>query len=588
MVKRSNQQKIKSLSKRLTVATVANYMLLGTIIMLAVAVVFFINVVRGRYSDNVDIARTIKDTITSQVDISQLVDAVLLQERTDPDAFRAEMFVNDAADQEGQLLSYKWYNEDDPALAKREDYQFVADVMYAFNNNNKNLNGTSLMVFDRRTHIAALMCDVEKFGSDTATRLDYVMWRNFQDEDLIHIEEERWSLLKNLYRYMKVDASNVVFIWYEPVEYFDREVVVFVETDAFYTRILGNTLSFVGLSLLAILLVVIVMGNLYHRRMKVLVMDPIRTISNAAQRYVDDHLAGYRWKTHFADLNLNAGFEFDELARTMDKMEQDIDRFEDDITQATAERERIESELNVASRIQSDMLPKNFPLFPDRKEFDLYASMTPAKEIGGDFYDVFMMDEDHLCVVMADVSGKGIPAALFMVNAMKTIRARALAGGTPSQILFDVNNMLFEGNKEKMFVTVWLAVITLSTGEVTQANAGHENPVKKGSDGEFTYIRTKHSFVLGGKKNMKYSEDSFTLEKGDTIFIYTDGVTEATDLRGERFYTDRLIEALNEAAGDKPEEILTHVKQKIDEFVDGAPQFDDLTMLAVTYYGKED
>ena len=585
-MKNKNRKK-KSLRRKLTGITIANYFLLGIFILLTVSILFFYNVVRSRYRDNVDMAKTIKDVITSQIDISSLVDAVVLQERKDPEAFRKNMFVTEAEDHDGQVLSYQWFTEEDPPLAKRSDYQFVTDILYAFSSNNNNLNGTSLMVFDKKTHIASLFCDVEKFGGPDPVRVEDVMWRNFKDEDLVHIEEERWSLLKNLYRYMRVDPRYVVFIWYEPVAYEDEDVVVFIEADAFYTKLLSNVVSFMAVFAVFVILVVIILGIFHHRRMTRLVIKPINAISDAAKSYVQDHLAGNRESGHFASVKPDSGDEFEELAQTMAEMEEDIDRFEDDLTRVTAERERLSAELDVASRIQADMLPKDFPLFPERNEFDFYAYMTPAKEVGGDFYDIFFVDEDHLCVLMADVSGKGIPAALFMVNSMKTIRARAANGGTPAQILFDVNNTLFKGNKEKLFVTVWLAIITLSTGEVIEANAGHENPAMTGEDDAFSFLERKHCFIVGGRKNTKYTDDSFTLRPGDMIFIYTDGVTEATNAAGERFYNDRLLEALNEVRDKDPKEVIRHMKEKVDEFVDGASQFDDLTMLAVKYHGKE-
>ena len=583
--KKRDKRKV-SLRSKLTFAVIMNYLILGAFVMLTVTALFFYSVVRARYSDNVDMAKTIEDTVISQVDLSKLVDAVIEQERTDTEAFKKRVFVNDAPDQDGQLLSYKWYTEENPDLAKRADYQYVEDVLYAFNRNNKNLNGTSLMVFDKKTHIASLLCDVEKFGAETPTRTDYVMWRNFADEDLEHIEDERWSLLKNLHRYMRVDPKYVVFIWYEPVAYEDEDVIVFIEADVFYNRLLSSVISFVTMFFLLLLVMVLLMGLLYHRKMTRLIVKPVKAISGAARCYTEDHLAGRDNRTHFSSLVLNSGYEFDELAKTMDEMAHEIGKYEEDLTRITAEKERIAAELDVASRIQANMLPKDFPLFPERKEFELFASMTPAKEVGGDFYDVFLTDEDHLCIVMADVAGKGIPAALFMVNSMNTIRARAVAGGTPAEILYDVNNALFKGNKEKMFVTVWFAILTLSTGEVIETNAGHENPAIKNGDGDFAYLLRKHCFVVGARKDMKYRDDTFTLSPGDSLFIYTDGATEATNASGERFFGERLLAALNEVKDGKPEEILEHMKARIDAFVDGAPQFDDLTMLAVTYHGR--
>ncbi|MBO6214274.1 MAG: serine/threonine-protein phosphatase, partial [Lachnospiraceae bacterium] len=209
------------------------------------------------------------------------------------------------------------------------------------------------------------------------------------------------------------------------------------------------------------------------------------------------------------------------------------------------------------------------------------------KEVGGDFYDMFFLDERHLCMVMADVAGKGIPAALFMVRAMTTIKSRAKEGGTPAEILFDVNNELTEDNKAKIFVTVWLGILDMETGVLTESNAGHENPVVGYEGRPYEYIKTKHGFVLGGRKNMKYRDDSISLEPGGTFFIYTDGVIEATDIKGERFYNDRLLEALNKMAGQKPKDIISHVGEEIRGFVKDAPQFDDMTMLAVRWQGKK-
>ena len=268
-------------------------------------------------------------------------------------------------------------------------------------------------------------------------------------------------------------------------------------------------------------------------------------------------------------------------------MESDIKSTMNRIRIMTAEKERISAELSVATSIQEGMLPKDFPLFPDNEEFDLYASMDPAKEVGGDFYDAFMLDDDHLCMAMGDVSGKGVPAALFMSRAMTTIRIRAQSGGKPSEILYDANIALCEGNEEMMFVTVWLAILTISTGEVIEANAGHENPALQDPGGDFYYIVKDHKVALGVRRKMKYNDDSFTMKPGSTFFIYTDGVTEATDTEGERFFNERLAGALNEAKDKGPREILEHVRKRIDEFIKGAPQYDDLTMLAIRYNGKK-
>lgn len=246
---------------------------------------------------------------------------------------------------------------------------------------------------------------------------------------------------------------------------------------------------------------------------------------------------------------------------------------------------RIQTELSLATKIQADMLPQLFPAFPERSEFDLYASMTPAKEVGGDFYDFYMIDDDHLGLVMADVSGKGVPAALFMMASKSIIQNNAMIGKSPAEVLRDTNNTICERNNEEMFVTVWIGVLEISTGKLTCANAGHEYPVIKESDGEFALYKDKHGFVIGGMEGMKYCEYELQLKPGSKIFVYTDGVPEATNFEEELFGSDRMVAALNEDANAAPDTILKNVRKSVDEFVEGAEQFDDLTMLCLEYKG---
>ncbi len=251
------------------------------------------------------------------------------------------------------------------------------------------------------------------------------------------------------------------------------------------------------------------------------------------------------------------------------------------ITRITAEKERIGAELKLATRIQADMLPNVFPAFPERSEFDIYASMTPAKEVGGDFYDFFFIDDDHLGLVMADVSGKGIPAALFMMMSKILVNNFAAMGGSPAQVLQQVNAQICKNNKEEMFVTVWLGVLEISTGKVTAANAGHEYPIIRNADGGFEIFKDKHGFVVGGMEGIRYKEYEFTLEKGGALFLYTDGVAEATNAQNELFGTERMLEALNAVPDADPKTLLGNMKNAINGFVGEAPQFDDLTMLCV-------
>ena len=251
------------------------------------------------------------------------------------------------------------------------------------------------------------------------------------------------------------------------------------------------------------------------------------------------------------------------------------------------ETARISTELNLATRIQADMVPNIYPAFPDRREFDVYATMDPAKEVGGDFYDFFLIDDDHLCLVMADVSGKGVPAALFMMASKIILANNAMIGKSPAQILTDTNAAICSHNREEMFVTVWLGILEISTGKLVAANAGHEYPVVKHGDGSFEVLRDKHGFVIGGMAGMKYKEYELTLEPGSKLFLYTDGVPEATDAESNMFGADRMLEALNEKKDGTTVEILKHVRASVDGFVKDAEQFDDLTMLCMEYRGPE-
>ena len=249
------------------------------------------------------------------------------------------------------------------------------------------------------------------------------------------------------------------------------------------------------------------------------------------------------------------------------------------------EQERIVKELSTARQIQNSVLPHIFPPFPERKEIDLFASMDPARDVGGDFYDFFFIDEDHLCLVIADVSGKGIPAALFMMFSKRIIEDFAKIEHSVSEILRKTNEVLCDSNQAEMFVTVWLGILEISTGRMAASNAGHEYPAICKKDGSFELYKDKHGFVIGGMPGVRYKEYALQMEPGDKIFVYTDGVPEATAGSGEMFGAERMTAALNTCADGRPEEILRRVRSAVDDFVGDAEQFDDLTMMCLEYKG---
>ena len=239
----------------------------------------------------------------------------------------------------------------------------------------------------------------------------------------------------------------------------------------------------------------------------------------------------------------------------------------------------------MAADIQIGSLPA---VFPDRPEFDLYASMDPAKEVGGDFYDFFMIDDDHLAIVIADVSGKGVPAALFMMSSKIYINDHATIEGSPAEILERVNKLVFANNKAHMFVTVWLGILEISTGKLTSSSAGHEYPMIN-QNGKYEILKDKHGLAIGAMGMSMYVNTEVQLKKGDSIFVYTDGVAEATDANNELFGTDRTVDALNAIPeGASQKEVLAGVRVAVDAFVKEAPQFDDLTMVGLKYNGPQE
>lgn len=281
------------------------------------------------------------------------------------------------------------------------------------------------------------------------------------------------------------------------------------------------------------------------------------------------------------------GDEVEELAQSFANISHKTVEYLDTVKRVTAEKERIGAELSLANQIQAAMLPHIVPAFPDRKDFDIIGSMDPAKEVGGDFYDYFLIDDDHLGMVIADVSGKGVPAALFMMASKIILQSVAMLGGSPAEILTKTNQAICSNNEAQMFVTVWIGILELSTGKLTAANAGHEYPVFKRPDGNFELYKDKHGFVIGGIDGARYKEYEIQLEPGAKLFVYTDGVPEATNAQQELFGTERMLSALNRGLDAAPMDVLKNVRKAVDSFVLDAEQFDDLTMLCLEYKGPK-
>ena len=320
-----------------------------------------------------------------------------------------------------------------------------------------------------------------------------------------------------------------------------------------------------------------ILASLFIRKA---IIGPVAKVSEEATRFAQEGTKGESLVeiSHYDVIR--------DLAGSIDSMETEMLQNIDTLTKATADKERIGAELSIAATIQKDSLPDVFPAFPHRKDFEIRASMDPAKEVGGDFYNFFLIHRDQLAVVMADVSGKGIPAALFMMLTNILIESRARMGGTPGEILAYVNKSICKRNRADMFVTVWLGILNTTTGRMVYANAGHEDAAIYRKGGQFEITKEKHSFVLGGIDGIQYQDREIQLNKGDKLFLYTDGVPEATDKDNQMFTLQRMLDSLNEHKEKSPEKILDGVRNDVNTFVWHAPQFDDMTMLCMEI--KED
>ena len=376
---------------------------------------------------------------------------------------------------------------------------------------------------------------------------------------------------------MKKGADRNYVHVFEPV-YANDELVMFVGVSMQWKDLISSVLR-LSLVLAAVTsFLFVILGILFLHFLKKKVIVPLKDEQHIINEYKESKNAENTVRALGCIASEN---EIQDLAEDFSSMVQEIQRHIDHVKLITAEKERIGAELEFATKIQADILPNIFPAFPDREEFDIYASMTPAKEVGGDFYDFFMIDDDHLGMVIADVSGKGIPAALFMMMSKILVNNYAMMGGSPARVLEQVNEQICLNNKEKMFVTVWLGVLEISTGKIRAANAGHEYPMLKKADGTFELFKEKHGIVIGVMEGMRYQDYEFELERGGALFLYTDGVAEATNAKDEMFGTKRMLEALNTQPQTDPRTLLSIMKQSVDAFVGDEPQFDDLTMLCV-------
>ena len=367
----------------------------------------------------------------------------------------------------------------------------------------------------------------------------------------------------------------------------DKDYVYAVFCGVNLTRVVSDSLSFMAVFIMVLLIVSLITAFTFSWYMQYKVVRPINSLASAAGEYSIDRESGNIRDDHFANINIRTGDEIQNLSEVLKEMEKDVSEYYMNMIEASREQERLSSEMEIAERIQEGTLPSTFPPFPNLTDFfDIYALMDSAKEVGGDFYDFFMLNEDQMVFLIADVSGKGIPGALFMmISKIMIFNSAKMIGPDPALILEAVNTGIMENNKAEMFVTVWLGILDIHSGRLIAANAGHEYPFIQKAGGRFELFKDKHGFVIGGMDMIKYHNYEIQLEKGDAVYVYTDGVPEAVNTAGEMYGEARIGEALNKDPERGMEALLKETKEDLDEFSRDTEQFDDITMLGLRYYG---
>ncbi len=354
------------------------------------------------------------------------------------------------------------------------------------------------------------------------------------------------------------------------------EIVAILGVEVAMETLQNMLLRFILLTMVASAALTFLFIAVYLVYLRRSVIKPIRIMTEEAESFIQNEtLISEKLQT------IKTGDEIEQMAKAIHQLEIDINAYINDLTTVTAERERISAELDVATQIQTGMLPSIFPAFPEYSEFDIHATMVPAREVGGDFYDFFMLDDRWLVFLIADVSGKGIPAALFMVITKTLLVNQALEGNTAADIFTTVNTQLCENNDADMFVTAWMGIYDLKSGRLSFVNAGHNPPLIKREGGPYEYLKCRPGFVLGGMDGMTWQSEELLLDRGAELFLYTDGITEAMDATMQLYGEDRLLEVLNHGSECRPADIVEKVIEDVKEYVGEAPQFDDITMVAL-------
>lgn len=565
------ERKHSSLAARVFHITIVGSFLFGLIILVIGIGLYSGSIAKQYISTSFNMSRNAGIFLQRLVEFEPYAEEVM-------DAYRSQTEEERQENRSETYIARFRHFESDPA------YLSMQTVLGDFGTTNTgvkcDVDAIYLVMYDEETSAMVYLADPDK----TSDRLHPGQWDKVKAEGIKKFMS--WDGKGMLYDIAKTENYGWLCTSAWPLYGKNGKITAFVLSDISFENLWVSIRKFVLRYSIILFLTVNLMGILYGKRMKKSIVNPINKIAKAARSYVKDRASGNAGTDHFSSTVVHTGNEIENLSLVMADMERDLAEYEKNLTKVTAEKERISTELSLATRIQADMLPNIYPPFPDRHEFDIYATMTPAREVGGDFYDYFLTDDDHLYMVMADVSGKGIPAALFMMASKIILANNALMEQSPAAILEMANDLICSNNHEEMFVTVWLGILEISTGKVIASNAGHEYPFIMHSGGQFEMIKDKHGLVIGGMPDMKYQNYEIQLEKGSKLFLYTDGVPEATRADKTLFGMERMQEVLNRKKDACPKETLLNMREGIDDFVKEAEQFDDFTMMCLEYKGN--
>lgn len=537
--------------KSLITKSITRLILLGVVILTSISVVTglqFYNIMESEYKES---GNSFIQVLSSEIDANYIKEVT-------------------AAENKEQYINLSWRNIDSylqENVAYDKKYLSVRVIVPDSGDSKKALCLWSESVFDEM-----------KTQPMTEYPLSAIEQLGILQNDSIESNTESDEL------YVDIVNDKLTGTLIKPIADNENNIIAYVELDLDLTEIQRSLVLLVSAIALFIICILILALEVYFYFSKREVMEPILQLTEATSNVVDQ----LKNDVELKPLKIRTNDEIEDLAHSFEDMEKNLRNYIKENDKITTERERIKTELNLAANIQADMLIKYFPPFPNRKDFNIYASMNPAKEVGGDFYDFFLIDESHLALVIADVSGKGVPASLFMMRSMLMIESLTTQTRSPAQILGTLNSMISENNASKMFVTVWLAILDLKTGKLIAANAGHEYPIIKKPGEKYELYKDKHCFIVGGKKKMTYKEYELDLEPGTVIFVYTDGVPEAKNAENKMYGLDATVDALNKEPNADVETLVKNVQGSVSDFVGDAEQFDDLTALCIEYCGPMD